>query len=81
MPRRCGRRRLASSAACALAAACTFLGACRGHGEAELRVVSAREALVVPRHAAIQGRDGGTSGLAFGRSVWAYGDTALEAPD
>jgi hypothetical protein len=29
----------------------------------------------------IQGRDGGSSGLVFGRSVWSFGDTVLDAPD
>jgi hypothetical protein len=42
---------------------------CGSSPPAELRVVSA------------MGRDGATSGLAFGRSVWVYGDTVLEAPD
>lgn len=54
---------------------------CHGAPPADLRVVSAREELVVPRHPAIQGRDGGGSRLAFGRSVWVYGDTVLEQPD
>jgi hypothetical protein len=31
--------------------------------------------------APVQGRDGGQSGLAFGRSVWSYGDTFLNTPD
>jgi uncharacterized protein DUF4185 len=29
----------------------------------------------------VQGRDGGQSGLAFGRSVWSFGDTFLNTPD
>lgn len=59
------------------------LGSCGGEeaSPAALRVTSAREVFVLPRHAAIQGRDGGSSGLAFGRSVWAYGDTVLDVPD
>lgn len=36
---------------------------------------------IVPQSSAIQGRDGGQSGLAFGRSVWTFGDTVLNAPD
>jgi hypothetical protein len=47
---------------------------------ASLRVVSAREVGTVPRSPWVQGRDGGTSGLAFGKSVWAYGDTVLNDP-
>jgi hypothetical protein len=46
-----------------------------------LVVVSAEEVGTVPRSEAIQGRDGGPSGLAFGRSVWTYGDTVLNAAD
>jgi len=44
-------------------------------------VVSATEVGVLPRNATIRGRDGGPSAVAFGRSVWTYGDTVLEAPD
>jgi hypothetical protein len=54
---------------------------CESAPRADLQVVSAREELVVPRHPSIQGRDGATSGFAFGRSVWVYGDTVLEEPD
>jgi hypothetical protein len=35
----------------------------------------------IPQPATIQGRDGGRSGLVFGRSVWTFGDTVLDAPD
>jgi Domain of unknown function (DUF4185) len=36
---------------------------------------------IVPQSATIQGRDGGQSALAFGRSVWTFGDTVLNIPD
>jgi hypothetical protein len=36
---------------------------------------------IVPQSATIQGRDGGQSGLVFGRSVWTFGDTVLNQPD
>ncbi|MFO0612957.1 MAG: DUF4185 domain-containing protein [Polyangiaceae bacterium] len=36
---------------------------------------------VVPQSSAIQGRDGGCSGLAFGHSVWTFGDTVLNMQD
>ncbi len=67
------------SARPAWVACVVVLAACRPG--ADLTVVSAEETGVLPRAAAIQGRDGGGSGLAFGRSVWAYGDTVLNAPD
>lgn len=50
--------------------------ACRQ--EADLVVVEAEEIGVVARSEWIQGRDGGGSAHAFGRSVWVYGDTVLE---
>lgn len=55
------------------------LAACRDG--AALVVVSAEEVGVVARPDGIVGRDGGPSALAFGRSVWTYGDTVLAAPD
>lgn len=67
--------------ACELLVLVVISTGCGSPPPADLRVVSASEAFVVPRHPSIQGRDGGTSGLAFGRSVWTYGDTVLEAPD
>ncbi|MCA9689912.1 MAG: DUF4185 domain-containing protein [Myxococcales bacterium] len=45
------------------------------------RVTNAAEDGLVPRTAWIQGRDGGPSSLAFGRTVWTYGDTVLNDPD
>jgi hypothetical protein len=36
---------------------------------------------IVPQSAAIQGRDGGESGVVFGHSVWVYGDTVLNVND
>ena len=36
---------------------------------------------IVQQSAIIQGRDGAQSGLAFGRSVWTFGDTILNSPD
>jgi hypothetical protein len=44
---------------------------------AELVVVRAEQIGTVPRNEAIQGRDGGGSAHAFGRTVWVYGDTVL----
>jgi hypothetical protein len=48
---------------------------------ADFVVVDAVEEGIVPRTRDIQGRDGGPSGLAFGVTVWTYGDTVLEIPD
>ena len=42
---------------------------------------SAVEVGVLPQAATIQGRDGGPSGLAWGHSVWTYGDTVLNLSD
>jgi hypothetical protein len=36
---------------------------------------------VLPQASSVQGRDGGGSGLAFGHSVWTYGDTVLQNAD
>jgi hypothetical protein len=58
-----------------------LLSACSSSDPPALVVVSAKEEGVVPRTEAIQGRDGGPSGLAFGRSAWTYGDTVHEMPD
>jgi hypothetical protein len=46
--------------------------------EADLDVVEAEQIGTVARSEWIQGRDGGGSAQAFGRSVWVYGDTVLE---
>jgi hypothetical protein len=46
--------------------------------EAELVVVEAEPIGTVARSEWIQGRDGGGSAHAFGRTVWVYGDTVLE---
>lgn len=35
----------------------------------------------LPQSDKIQGRDGGCSGVAFGRSVWTFGDTVLDEAD
>lgn len=48
---------------------------------AETAVVSAEEVFVLEQSERIQGRDGGGSGIAWGWSVWAYGDTVLDIPD
>jgi len=48
---------------------------------AGVSVRSSEEVAVLPQNAIITGRDGGQSGVVFGRSVWAYGDTVLTAPD
>lgn len=52
-----------------------LLGACAP--EAGLLVVSAEHDGLLERPATVQGRDGGPSALAWGRSVWTYGDTVL----
>ena len=44
-------------------------------------VVDAREVGSLQSSSAIQGRDGGGSGRAFGRVVFAFGDTVLNVPD
>lgn len=62
-----------------LVVGCVVLAAC-GQAPA-VRVVSAMEVGVLPRDATIRGRDGGPSAIAFGRSVWTYGDTVLQAAD
>jgi hypothetical protein len=36
---------------------------------------------IVPQASTIQGRDGGQSGLVWGRSVWTFGDTVLNQND
>jgi len=55
--------------------------ACDAPAPPAVRVVAATELGILPRSAAVRGRDGGSSALAFGRSVWTYGDTVLHAPD
>jgi len=55
------------------------LAACGPSPAAE--VAEAREVGIVPRPATIAGRDGGGSVLAWGRSVWLYGDTVLRSAD
>lgn len=53
-----------------------------GCGEdAGVVVRSAKEVAVLEQSSLIAGRDGGASGLLWGRSVWAYGDTVLTAED
>jgi hypothetical protein len=41
----------------------------------------ASELGVLPQSAKIQGRDGGPSGVVWGRSVWSFGDTVLDVAD
>ena len=66
----------------ALGAALTLAtAACEPRSPPTATVVSAVEAGILPRSATIRGRDGSSSALAFGRSVWTYGDTVLHAPD
>jgi hypothetical protein len=63
----------------------TALAALPGCGASEpppeARLVEAREVEVLAWGPAIQGRDGGSSGVAWGRSIWAFGDTVLTAAD
>lgn len=49
--------------------------------DADLTVRSTAEVFVLPQSSAIQGRDGGQSGLCWGKSIWAYGDTVLTLND
>ncbi|MCB9665776.1 MAG: DUF4185 domain-containing protein [Alphaproteobacteria bacterium] len=56
----------------------SLLLACRPPGPV---AISAEEIGVVAQSAAIEGRDGGGSARAFGRSVWTYGDTVLTVRD
>jgi hypothetical protein len=58
---------------------CPLLAGCGD--AADLTIVSAKEVLVLEQSSAIQGRDGGGSGLAWGRSVWSFGDTVLTLDD
>jgi hypothetical protein len=58
-----------------IASLAVLLVACN---QAELVVVEAEQIGTVARSEWIQGRDGGGSAHAFGRSVWVYGDTVLE---
>lgn len=46
-----------------------------------ITVVSAVEVATLPMPPAVQGRDGGDSARLWGRTVFAYGDTFLNAPD
>ncbi len=39
------------------------------------------EIAVLPQSATIQGRDGGPSGMAWGHSIWTFGDTVLNVSD
>jgi hypothetical protein len=62
-----------------LAAVC--LAACGPSEPPTLRATSATELGTVPQSSKIQGHDGAASGLAFGHSVWLYGDTFLNDAD
>lgn len=48
---------------------------------AEMTVVSAKEVFVLEQADSIQGRDGGGSAVAWGHSIWSYGDTVLNFED
>jgi hypothetical protein len=48
---------------------------------AEVTVLSSKEIAVLPQSSAISGRDGGASALAWGKSIWSYGDTVLSIDD
>lgn len=48
---------------------------------AEITVRSTSEVFVLEQSTTIAGRDGGGSGVLWGRSVWAFGDTVLTEPD
>lgn len=79
-----GRDRRAGTGRAGLLALAPLLlvgSACAESRPAEARVVGARELGVLEQAATIQGRDGGESALAWGRSIWVFGDTVLNAPD
>lgn len=59
-------------------AALALLAGCQ---PADVIVERAEQIGVVPRSAWIQGRDGGGSTHAFGKSIWVYGDTVLDDVD
>ncbi|MCA9681651.1 MAG: hypothetical protein KC457_05615 [Myxococcales bacterium] len=52
-----------------------------GCREAGPTALEAREIGVIEQDGAIEGRDGGTSALVWGRSIWTYGDTVLTLSD
>lgn len=51
-----------------------LLAACAGE---DVQLEQAKEMGLLETTTAVKGRDGGYSGLVFGRSVWLYGDTIL----
>lgn len=66
-----------------------LVGGCANEGEEpvdpaqaapNVSVIAAEEVGLLPRSTWVQGRDGGPSALAFGRSVWTFGDTVLNQP-
>lgn len=59
---------------------CVLSGLLSGCGRASLGA-QATELGVLPQSAKIQGRDGGSSGLVWGHSVWTFGDTVLSQDD
>jgi hypothetical protein len=63
------------------ASAVMALGLLAGCQPADLAVVRAEQIGTVPRSESIQGRDGGGSNRAFGKSIWVYGDTVLNDVD
>lgn len=58
-----------------------LLASCASPSPPAAHVGSAVEVGILPRSETVRGRDGGSSALAFGRSIWTYGDTVLAAPD
>jgi len=52
-----------------------------GSGGDELTVVSAKSLAAIEKSPLIEGRDGGASAYAFGRSVWTFGDTVINIAD
>jgi hypothetical protein len=67
---------------CLVLAGTGSLSACGESGPPpDLKIHSVTDLGPMSEHSFIRGRDGGYSGLAFGRSVWVYGDTILGTAD
>lgn len=60
--------------------ACIACAACDDRPPPSVRTLAARDLGRLETSAKIRGRDGGYSALAFGRSVWLYGDSILASP-
>lgn len=57
------------------------LAGCDDDDEVIKNSATSKELQILPQASTIQGRDGGQSGLAWGHSVWTFGDTVLNKND